>query len=58
MFWPDVHYRNIGALVTNISKHFKQRWNYANSDENHLRVLSSIKNNSISKNNQFNFDKK
>ena len=58
MPWHDVHSRIIGAAVANISKHFVQRWNYANSEENHLRVLSSIKNDSISKNNDFNFDKK
>ena len=58
MPWHDVHSRIIGAAVANISKHFIQRWNYANSEENHLRVLSSIKNESNSQDNEFNFDKK
>ena len=57
MPWHDVHSRIIGAAVANISKHFIQRWNYANSEENHLRVLSSIKNESNSQDNEFNFDK-
>jgi len=58
MPWHDVHSRIIGAAVANISKHFIQRWNYANSEENQLRVLSSIKNDSISHNNEFNLGQK
>ena len=55
MPWHDVQTRIIGIAVANISKHFIQRWNYANSVENHIRALSSIKNDSISHNNEFNF---
>ena len=53
MPWHDIHSRIIGAAVADISKHFIQRWNYANSEERHIRILSSIKNDSISKNNNF-----
>ena len=53
MPWHDIHSRIIGAAVENISKHFIQRWNYANPVERHIRILSSIKNDSISKNNNF-----
>ena len=53
MPWHDIHSRIIGAAVEDISKHFIQRWNYANSVERHIRILSSIKNDSISKNNNF-----
>ena len=55
MPWHDVHSRIIGIAVANISKHFVQRWNFANSVEKHIRVLSSIKNDSITQNNKFNF---
>ena len=54
MPWHDVHSRIIGIAVANISKHFVQRWNFANSVEKHIRVLSSIKNDSITQNNKFN----
>jgi phospholipase D1/2 len=53
MPWHDVHSRIIGIEVANISKHFIQRWNHANSIQNHLRILSSIKNDSFSHINQF-----
>ena len=58
MPWHDVHSRIIGEAVANISKHFIQRWNYANSVERHIRVLSSINNDSISQNYKFNFTQK
>ena len=58
MPWHDVHSRIIGTAVANISKHFIQRWNYANSLENHIRALSSIKNDPISQNNKFNLAQK
>ena len=58
MPWHDVHSRIIGKAVENISKHFIQRWNYANSIEENIRFLSSIKNDSISQNNKFNFAQK
>ena len=58
MPWHDVHSRIIGVAVAKISKHFIQRWNYANSEENQLRALSSIKKDSISQNNKLNFDQK
>ena len=47
MPWHDVHSRIIGIVVQNISKHFIERWNLANSIEKQIRVLSLIKNNSI-----------
>ena len=34
--WHDVQARIIGESVENISKHFIQRWNYANSEEYHI----------------------
>ena len=55
--WHDIHSRIIGIAVANISKHFKQRWNHANSENNHLRVLSSIHNDSFIQSNQYNFEK-
>ena len=58
MPWHDVHSRIIGVAVANISKHFIQRWNFANYVEKHIRALSSIKNDSISQNNKFNFGQK
>ena len=57
MPWHDVHSRIIGAAVANISKHFIQRWNLANYVKNHIN-LSSIENESITKNNMFNFAQK
>jgi len=57
MPWHDVHSRIIGIAVQNISKHFIERWNLANFVENQIRVLSSIKNDSLSLYNKFNFTK-
>ena len=67
MPWHDVHSRIIGEEVKNISKHFIQRWNFANSVEKQIRFLNLIENDFISKNNklkpplknkEFNMDKK
>ena len=58
MPWHDVHSRIIGVAVANISKHFIQRWNFANYVEKHIRSLSSIKNDSIFQNNKLNFGQK
>ena len=57
MPWHDVQSRIIGIAVANISKHFKQRWNHANSENNHIRSLASIQKDSLMQNNQYNFDK-
>ena len=51
--WHDVQTRIIGKEVKNISKHFIQRWNYANTVERYIRSLTSIESDSISKNNIF-----
>ena len=53
MPWHDVQTRIIGKEVKNISKHFIQRWNYANTVERYIRSLTSIESDSISKNNIF-----
>ena len=37
--WHDVHTRIIGLAVENITKHFIQRWNYANPKENHIKFI-------------------
>ena len=55
MPWHDVHSRIIGTAVEDICKHFIQRWNHANSIENHIRALSSIKNDNA-QNNKFYFE--
>ena len=51
MPWHDVQSRIIGIAVQNISSHFKQRWNYANKENNQMRALSSKENYLINKNN-------
>ena len=53
MPWHDVHSRIIGINVQNISNHFKQRWNHANTENNQIRALSLKQNYSIKKNNKF-----
>ena len=56
MPWHDVQSRIIGKAVANISKHFKQRWNHANSEIIQLRAFASIENDSLIQSSQYNFD--
>ena len=51
MPWHDVHSRIIGIAVQDLINHFKQRWNYANSENNQLRILSSKQDDLTIKNN-------
>ena len=44
MPWHDVHTRLIGPAVSDISRHFVERWNHARFDERNETTLNVVKN--------------
>ena len=55
MPWHDVHSRIIGPGVTDISRHFIERWNHANFADRETKGLTSISQNVAFSQNKFNF---
>ena len=55
MPWHDVHSRIIGPAVSDIARHFIERWNHANFSERSSRGLTSINQRASISQNKFNF---
>ena len=55
MPWHDVHSRIIGPVVSDIARHFIERWNYANFADRKSRGLTSISQSVAFSQNKFNF---
>ena len=55
MPWHDVHSRIIGPAVSDIARHFIERWNHANFADRKKRGLTSINQSVSFSQNKFNF---
>ena len=55
MPWHDVHSRIIGPAVSDIARHFIERWNHANFADRKSRGLTSINQTAVFSQNKFNF---
>ena len=55
MPWHDVHSRIIGPAVSDIARHFIERWNHANFADRKSRGLTSINQTVAFSQNKFNF---
>ena len=55
MPWHDVHSRIIGPAVSDIARHFIERWNHANFADRKKRGLTSINQSVAFSQNKFNF---
>ena len=55
MPWHDVHSRIIGPAVSDIARHFIERWNHANFADRKSRGLTSINQSVSFSQNKFNF---
>ena len=55
MPWHDVHSRIIGPAVSDIARHFIERWNHANFSDRREKGLTSINQRASFSQNKFNF---
>ena len=55
MPWHDVHSRIIGPAVSDIAKHFIERWNHANFEDRKSRGITSVNQSAALSQNKFNF---
>ena len=53
--WHDVHSKIIGPAVSDIARHFIERWNYANFSARKKKGLTSINQSASFSQNKFNF---
>ena len=55
MPWHDVHSRIIGPVVSDIARHFIERWNHANFEDRKEKGITSIDKTVVYPQNKFNF---